>query len=1076
MRSQTPRSTSGKFLAACGLLLWICLCSRFPLVAQESLSTLRGTVTDPSGAVVPGVSLVLEEVATNIKVRTVTTDAQGNYEMPGLKQGVYRLTAAVSGFKTFIANEVILASSQVRRIDIALEVGTTETQVTVTASTALIETEQGKIAAEFRAEGYRDIPIPGNAYGGTYTVLAVLPNVQSHGGSRPTFAGQSGAQLNMGMDGVKEETLNSQTVNMEHVEELKLVAVNNTAEFSRIGYFDTVTKRGSNQYHGEASYYHRNSTLGARGVFENTKTRDLYHTFNLSGSGPVLKDKTFFYGLWNGERVPGKSFRTRNVPTPAMRTGDFSQLLTLSRPVIVNDPLTGTPFPGNRIPTGRLSPVSQKVQENYLPLPNRGASDALTNNFGWAHPYPSDQFHADVVVARIDHQFSGSNSLYGRFNAYLPRYVQAGNYPALASTRLRQSHSWAFVDTHLFSPRLINTFTFGGNRDGITDGRVVDGFQPISGDKVVQELGITGVNPKGLSERGGGFPMMNITGYSTLTVTHGGPFADTNFTFADALSWSAGRHVWKLGGELRTYRNYNGRVPEGTYGNFSFNGTLSNHPYADFLLGLPFSSQRLDPLVDRVQRSKELGLFVTDTFKVTSRLTVDYGLRWDYYTATTLEDGLQFNWDPATNNVIVPQEALGKVSPLYPNTIKVVTGEVIPRSDKKNFAPRLSAAYRLGNRTVLRGGYGIYTEFAGKFTRAQGGGPFQISETYFNAIQGGRPLFQFPNPFPTAAATPTIPSQSTSGYPPQSQNGYIHQFNITVEQQVRDIGLRLSYIGSRDRGLNYNLAINKPRPSLIPFTASRRPYPQFVGASFFQTNGKTNYDSLMFQARRTVGWVTFDAHWTWSNNLSNLLNLQNPYEPNFWNRDFTARHRVVINSLWALPVGRGRRFLSNAPAAVNHVVGGWKLAWVSFLQTGQYFSPSFSGADPSNTNTSGGLPDRIADGNFPAGQRKLDRWFDVSAFARPPQGRFGNSGVNVLQGPGLNVQNVSISKRFQLSERLHLDYMTMISNLFNHPNFDYPNTNVLLPQQGGVIGTQLGFFSNEKAGPRMIEMRLRLEF
>ncbi len=1043
---------------------------------QESLSTLRGTATDPTGAVVPGVTVTVDEIATNIRVRTVATDNQGNYEMPGLKQGRYRLTASMPGFKGFVADDLILASSQIRRVDIALEVGTAEAEVTVRASAAVIETEQGKISEEFRAERYRDIPIPGNAYGGTYTILATLANVQSRGGSRPIFAGQPAAQTHMGMDGVKEETLNTQTVNMEHVEELKLVIINNTAEFARVGYFDTVTKRGTNQYHGELSYYHRNSALGARGFFEAQKTRDLYHTFNLSASGPVIKNKTFFYGLWNGERVPGQSFRTRSVPTPEMRGGDFSQLLNQSRPVTVVDPLNGQPFPGNRIPASRFSPVSVKMQEQFFPLPNRGAPGALVNNFGWVHPYPSDQYRADVVVVRIDHQFSEKDSVYGRFNAYLPRYVLAGNYPALASTRLRQSHSWAAVETHLFSPTLINTFTFGGNRDGIIDGRVVDGYQALNGDKVVAELGIQGVNPKGISNRGGGFPTTNITGYSSLTVSFGGPFDDTNFSFADNLSWSRGRHVLKMGGELRTYRQYNGRVVDGIYGNFTFDGSLTGNAYADFLLGLPYSSLRLDPIIDRVQRSKELGLFLTDTFKVNSRLTLDYGLRWDYFTATTFEDGLMFNWDPAANAVVVPQSVRNQVSPLYPGNINLVTGNVVPAPDKRNFVPRLGAAYRLTSRTVLRGGYGMYNEFLGKFVRANTGGPFQISETYFNSVQNGRPLFQFPNPFPTAGASATVPSQSITGYPMQTKNGMVHQFNFTVEQEVKNVGFRLSYIGSRDRDLNYNLSINKPQPGLTPFSAARRPYQPFVGVTYAQTNGATNYDSLTFEARRNAGWVTFDAHWTWSNNMSNFLNLENPYHPNFWNRDFTARHRVVINTLFDLPFGRGRRYLNSLPGAANHILGGWKLAWLGYLQTGQYFSPSFSGADPSNTNTSGGLPDRIADGNLATSARSLERWFDVAAFARPPAGRFGNSGVNVLQGPGLNNHNISISKRFLLTERFHLDYMTMISNLFNHPNFDFPASNISAPGQAGVITTQQGFFSNEKAGPRLIEMRLRLEF
>src|SRR5262249_26876988 len=272
-------------------------------------------------------SVSVQELSTNIMARKVATDSQGNYEIPGLKQGAYRLTATIAGFRIFAVNDIILASNQVRRIDIRLEVGAAESEVTVTASAALIETEQGKIASEFRGERYRDIPIPGNSYGATTTVLAVMPTVQTVAGSQgsPKLGGHGGNQVDMGTDGIKEETLNSQTINMEFVEELKLVAVNNTAEYSRVGYFHTVTKRGGNQYHAEASYYHRNSALGARAFFEKEKTRQLYHTFNLSGSGPVIKDKTFFYVLWNGERVPAHSFLTATVPTPQMRAGDFSQ-------------------------------------------------------------------------------------------------------------------------------------------------------------------------------------------------------------------------------------------------------------------------------------------------------------------------------------------------------------------------------------------------------------------------------------------------------------------------------------------------------------------------------------------------------------------------------------------------------------------------------------------------------------------------------------------------------------------------------------------------------------------------------
>ncbi len=1059
------------------------------LSAQETLSTLRGTATDASSAVAPGVEIKVEEVSTNILARKVTTDNQGNYEIPGLKEGTYRLTAVLTGFKTFVANGIILSANQVRRVDVRLEVGAAASEVTVTASAAVIETEQGKIAAEFTGDRYKDIPIPANRYGAPTPVLALLPSVQpvAGSGSNMYLGGHNANQVDMGMDGIKEETLNSQTINMEFVDEVRLVAVNNSAEYSRVGYYNTISKRGGNQYHGEASYYHRNSALGARGFFENPKPRSLYHTFNGSASGPVIKDKTFFYVLWNGERVPGKSFLQANVPTPGERGGDFSQLLGGSKPLTILDPLSGAAFPGNIIPTSRLSPVSLKVQSSYLPLPNQGAPGALVNNFGWVHPYPGDQYLADVVTTRIDHKFSDKNSVYGRFSAYLPRYVLAGTYPTLLATKLRQSHSWSIVDSHVFSPNTVNTFTFGGNRDASQNNIEVDGHLPPSGAKVVSDLGITGVNPHGYSTPGG-FPIMAITGVGTLQVSPGGPTAPRSFTFADSLSWSHGRHVVKFGGELRTFLNFDGTVPANSYGMFTFDGSLTGNAYADFLLGLPFSSQRLDPFINRKTTSKELGLYVTDSFKVSSRLTIDYGLRWDYFLAARLADGLEYNWDPKTGNVIVPQDTLSKVSPLYPKTITVAGGQVIPSPSKTNFAPRIGGAYRITDKTIIRGGYGIFNEFQGRFAWAQGTGPFQISETFINSIQGGQPLFAFPNPFPAGAGS--IASQSVNGYPVNTTNGKVQQFNVTAERQFHDTGFRLSYIGSRDSGLNYNLNINKPLPSTTAFAQSRRPYSQFVGATLDQTNGEARYNSMVFEVQRRVGLVTLDGFWTWAHSMNNFSDLENPYDPNHWNRDVTPKHRVVLNTLWQLPVGRGSRFLSNIPGPLNQVIGGWKFAWASVMQTGQYFSPSFSGSDPSGTNTSGGLPDRTANGNLPTGQRSIARWFDTSAFVKPPVGRFGNSGVNVIQGPGEITHNISLSKRFALRERLHLDFMAMVSNLFNHPNFLPPaatapgaaspvssstTPNISL-SSAGVITSQYSYFDNDKSGPRAIEARVRLEF
>jgi hypothetical protein len=752
-----------------------------------------------------------------------------------------------------------------------------------------------------------------------------------------------------------------------------------------------------------------------------------------------------------------------------MRGGDFSAIGTIT------DPLTGQPFEGNRIPAGRISNVAKVAQDLLIPNPNRGNANEPVNNFEWLHPYPDDQYSADVYSIRIDHRVSEKNSLYGRLQMYLPKYVLVSNYPSTAWTRTRQSFSWVINDTHSFSPTLVNSFTFGGNRDGLKDNEEVDGYQPQSAAELVQKMGLQGVNNQGIDSPGGS-PVFAISGYDTISIQPGGFGLDNrNFNVADSVTWAKGRHVVKMGGEFRTYSDYNERVSNDNFGNFTFNGSFTGDAYADFLLGLPRRSRRLDPLLNRKRTSKELGLFITETFKVTTNLTLDVGLRWDRFSATTYDDGLMFNWDPATGNVIVPQDAVDKISPLYPKNITIVPGEVVPDPDGTNFVPRIGFAYRLSGKTVVRGGYGIFNEFLGSIARVSGGGPFQIAETYTNSISGGVPLFQFPNPFPTSLVTAAIPSQSVTAYPMQTKNGQIHQFNLSLEHQISDTGLRFSYVGSRNRNMNYGLGTNIPEPSLIPFSEDRRPYPQFVGTTEYRTNGAQNYDAMSFEANRRVGWLMFNAHWTWAHGMDNTLNTENPYAPLKWNRDFLARHRVVFNTNWELPFGRGKRYGANMSSAADRVVGGWTMTWVAYLQTGQFFSPSFSDADPSNTDVFGGYPDRVCDGNLPTDQRALGHWFDTNCFVNPPAGRFGNSGANVLEGPGMHVHNVTFAKNFKITERVKFDFMTAIGNIFNHPNFLQPPSDIST-SDAGVIGETYGSFAGEKAGARMMEFRLRLRF
>ncbi|MBI3684457.1 MAG: TonB-dependent receptor [Acidobacteria bacterium] len=1037
--------------------------------AQLTTSTVRGSATDPSGSAVADAKVTITNLGTDIS-RSVATNENGDFEIPDLPRGSYRLVAASAGFKNFVADNIILDSNQIRRIDVKFEIGAVGAEVTVRADAAVISTESAKIQASFTNQRFDDAPWVGDGRN-PQVVMTTLPLVQSTSGIYGVqIAGQPNSQVQTAIDGVAGDGSSLQASNVHVMQEVQVVMGNNSAEYARAASVVMNTKSGANQLHGRAMYWHQNSALSARNFFETTKPKNLFHTMNAEISGPVFRNRTFFFFSWSGQRWPSSTFYRRDVPTERMRRGDFSQLLTLARPVAVRDPLSGSPFPGNVIPSSRLNPLALKVQQRYLPAPNLGGADTLASNYGFLFPYPTDLYRWDSYDIRIDHKISEKNTLYGKWLNSKPRYVLNGTFLDLTWTRIRKSMTAVIEDTHLFSPTLVNSFRFGLYRPDVIDGDEVDGFTPLRGDAVVKELGIQGVNPKGLSAMG--FPRMDITGASTLRINPGGYIQkDKSWDIADSVTWAKSRHVLKLGVEFRPQSNFSGSVPEGTYGVFNFNGSLTGYGVADFILGLPFSSQRLDPLTNRTQLDSELGIYAQETFKVNSRLTLELGLRWDRFGKADYEDGLIYNWSRSSGDVIVPSDAVRSISPLYPKTLRIVTGDAQQHPSLRNFNPRIGVAYRpLGANFVIRGGYGIYTETIGRFARAQGAGPFQLSETFFNSVQNGQPVFAFPNPFPAGAGT--IPSQSVSGFDPATKNGRIHQFNLTIERQFRDMGVRLSYLGSRSRGLNYSVSINKPEPSLIPFAQARRPFPQFVGASYAQNDGASNFNALTLQGQRRVGQLQFDAHWTWASNYANTLNLENPYAPLFWNRDAsTVRHRVVLNTIWNLPFGKGKRFLTNVPGPVNHIAGGWQLYWIAYFETGQFFSPGFSGADPSNTNTVGGQPDRIANGNLPPSERTLNRWFDTGAFARPPAGRFCNSGLNVLEGPGLHLHDLTIGKTFPISERWKFTFLAAAQNLFNHANFNNPGANLSAPGTYGVITSTRGF-----APGRQIMLRSRIEF
>ncbi|HYM09238.1 MAG TPA: carboxypeptidase-like regulatory domain-containing protein, partial [Bryobacterales bacterium] len=491
------------------------------LLAQLDLSTVRGTASDPTGASVGNARMTLVDTGTNLK-REVVTDGNGNFEIPDLPRGTYRLTATSPGFKTFVADGIALEGSQIRRVNVVFELGAVNTEVTVTAGAALLTTDSSKIQDSINLTKHFDSPwVAGDATLDPSLFITTAPLVnQSSGVWSSQWAGQSSSQVQEGQDGHTNDNAVNQLNDILDAQEVTVVTVNNSAEFARVGYLNLVTKSGTNEFHGRAAYFHQNSALGARNFFEDQKAKQLTHTVSVSASGPIIKNKTFFYASANILRIPGKTFYLRDVPTDAMRQGDFSQLLNQSKPIVIKDPLSGQPFANNLIPASRINAVSQAVNQNYLPAPNRGGPNALASNYGFVFPYPQDYSLRKDYTQRVDHQLTSKNRLMGRVVEDWGLYVLPSNFPAFEWTRVRFNIHMVIEDTHVFSPTLVNTFRLGLYKEKVTDGETVYGVTPFKGDQAVQKIGLQGVNPHGYSAQG--FPTMNIAGYATLRTQPGG--------------------------------------------------------------------------------------------------------------------------------------------------------------------------------------------------------------------------------------------------------------------------------------------------------------------------------------------------------------------------------------------------------------------------------------------------------------------------------------------------------------------------------------------------------------------------
>jgi len=1080
-------------------------CSNLQAQSSSIYASIVGVVNDPSGAAVPDARVTATNESTNIS-SSVSTNSEGFYRVERLIQGTYRIQVEKTGFKTFVSTGVPLSEAQVVRVDARLEVGAQTQKIQVMEPLPLLETESPQISQTLPFSVRKDLPTVAPSF---FNTLTLSPGaVTSTPNYYVAFNGSTSSEYNYSVDGQTfRDPLGGHNAFIGHFDEwqqdITVSSTNNSAEYSQLGEVNVATKSGTNSFHGSAAAYYTSGGLQGRDPFSPQRPSGVNEYFAASVGGPIKRDKAFFFAAYGGNRNHTARVITATVPTSLMRQGNFTEVKALV------DPLSGTTFPGNIIPSTRLSPVSINFINRFYPLPNFGGPGFSNLNYRTVWPQVPAE---DDVVGRVDYRFSDQHSIFVRytFDEGNRGGLAAGSLPTVGYRRgYRRDQNATISDLFVPGPSIYNEFSVGFSRDNNLIIPSTDYGPPQSGLQVP-------VAPVPA------IPIMNIAGFTTVTQNNFFNSIGEVYNLRDSISWIRGRHRMKFGilflrGDEPNTSSLNAANVEG---NFTFNNSFATgYSMANFLLGLPTSESRVNPAYvfkyAYLTRSTLQG-FAQDDIEVSPKLTLNLGLRYEDYGPWSEKRGRMSNFDLRSGKLVVPTAS--SIALLDPNLVLSYSGliETAAQADlpvsmvdfsRLNFAPRVGFAYRIAQSMVVRGGYGIFYDFNPPAT--QTGAQLYTSPQSFpvNAIVKGVPLYQFPNPFATVSAVQGFGILSPSGAAAWERMPYSQQWSLTVERQFGNNVGRLSYIGTVgvDELIQYDA--NVPPPTTVQLSQSARPFPRFGQINWVQNGPGHHYNGLSadFTHRSSEG-LYFDSNFTWAkdlglnqgNGLDQSLGVLDPFNAKL---DYgptlnIPRFRWVTTGDWQLPIGQGRRFAASLPRWANYLVGGWSMTGVYTVQTGDWLTPTYCGYDPTGSPQQDfycGRPDRIASGVLPSDQRSQAMWFNPAAFVFPgaspanplkpppaPIGRFGNSGKGIIEGPGLWQLDLGVIKNTTIREDMRLRVFALATNLLNHPNLGDPNMDISVPSTVGQIfsirSKQNAESNDPGIGMRVLTVGARFEF
>lgn len=1078
------------------------------LQAQLSTSTLVGTIKDTSGAVVPGAAVTVKNLQTGLE-RSVTSGSSGDYTVTNLQIGHYSVTVSHAGFRTARVSDIQLQVGQTARADAVLQVGSASQRVTVTAATPLLNTTSSSVGQVVSRQVLEDIPLNGRAF---WQLTQLTPGVTYTPGGQSPYTGTNAIRaraVNVSVNGgntqetgwsldgaiITEVQLGGTMVqpNVDAIQEFKVDSANMGAEFGHTPNMVIASiKSGTNQFHGDLWEFVRNNVFDANNFFfrppagsSETSQPLKWNQFGGTLGGPIKRNKAFFFVDFEQTLFRQSEVFDNVVPSLAMRSGDFSELLPGTQ--LLNPASNYSPFANNQMPASMFSPQTQFFLK-YLPEPNFLQGTTSLAVFG-----NKNTLNASKGDLKIDEALTPKDHLMGRYSIVDQTEINPNAFPALGvSNDHSRGQDFTLAYTHIFNAHWLNTAQFSYYRSWFLFGGILQG-QYFNNLANIQGLEL---------QPYGGFPEIDMSGYSSFSGSPDNCLPKSNHVrtwyYSDTVSYSNGKHNIQMGMDWShpTLGFVNGALSEGA---FDFEGGYTGDAFADFLLGYPNNVTRDAGQPLQGDYGNFPAWFFQDNFRATSNLTLNLGLRFEINSFYNTERGQDSGFDWSTGKLVIPanfdptaQPISAELVPLYKDRYVFTNTLGLPNSiipSTENWGPRVGFAWRPfgSNHWSLRSGYGIFYVYPDNNlidnstlsppifaldTEFNNPPPAAPNRTFGNFFLG-TPLAGLPNPNPGqpcpfgfVAISCSTPSMDTGVLHAQQQ--YVQEYNFTVQRQITpSLSLELGYVGNTTRHLQQFNDINDPPPGAGAIQ-QRRPFPQWGSIRQAQYGGTANYNALQLSVvSRSWHGLSLLGNYTYSKCLDNgssesgTTTLLIPAYYAVCSLDRT--HAASMSYDYALPFGRGQHFLSGAHGWSNQIFGGWKLSGVLTLQSGLPFTPTI-GTDVANTGLSGQWPDRTAQ---PLMLDTPGCWFfnarnstcralvpnAQSAFILPAQYTYGNGGRDTLRADGLKDLDLGLLKDFRISESKSLEFRAESFNLGNWPIFSAPSGNVTSGSGGRVTST-----------------------